>query len=93
MPDVQGRPDRGAGVVRRRLDEEAGKRTVLKRMLIGDAIQGDAAGQAETTQSGSLVQVLDQVEYDDLGGPLQRRGNIPMVLRELLAGPSPLDPE
>ena len=70
VPDVQGRPDGGAGVMGRRLHEQAGEGALFEDALVGEAIQGDAARQAQVPLPGPAVQMFRHVADDLIRPPL-----------------------
>ena len=83
MPDVQGRADRRAGVVRRGLDVDVLERRALEDHAVGDAVQRHAAGQADLLQPGSLVHVVQQREVALLEHELHRGRQVGVPVLEL----------
>ena len=64
--------DARAAVVGGRLDVEVGERRLVEDLAVHDAVQSDAAGQAERVDARLGVQVAQHAEHDLLEPALQR---------------------
>ena len=82
VPDVQRRADRRAGVVRRRLDVDVLERRAIEDHAVGDAVERDAAGQADLLEPGALVDGVEQREVALFEHQLNRRRQIRVPLLE-----------
>ena len=81
--DGQRGAERAAGVAGRRLDPEALERPLAQQPAVADAVERDAAGEAEVLHAGLAVHVPRHAQHDLLGHLLDRRGEVHLALREL----------
>ena len=77
VPDRERDAERAAGVARRRLDPESLERPLAQQPAVADAVERDAAGEAEVLHAGLAVHVARHAQHDLLGHHLDRRARGP----------------
>ena len=87
VPDEQRHAQRAAGVPRRRLDPDVVERPLAQDAPVADAVERDAAGQAELAQPGLGVDVARRPQHRLLGNRLDRRGDVHLALGDGRLGP------
>ena len=80
MPDEERHPQRAARVARRRLNPDVVERSLPQDPSIGDAVQRDAARQAEVPHAGLRVHMACRPEHRLLGHRLDRRRDVHLAL-------------
>ena len=83
MVNVERGPDRGAGVVSGRLHVELGERRPIENHPVGDAVQRDAAREANPLHPCSLVHFVEQREVALFEDELHRGGKVGVMVTEL----------
>ncbi len=73
---AQRRADRAAGVARRRLDPDAVETAVAQDLAVRDAVERDAARQAQLALAGLARNGAGHAQHDLLGHLLHRGGDV-----------------
>lgn len=81
--DPLSRPQAGAGIVCRRLDEDVFERQFLQQPLVHHAVQRDPARDAEVGRARALVKVTADMEGGLLGDFLERPRDALMPFSDL----------
>lgn len=82
MSDMEGRPERGSVVPRRRLDEETTKGGVPENPSIGNAVQRDSPREGQIREGSLRLQRTQLVQHDTLQTFLQGFREIPISIRD-----------
>ena len=77
--------ERGAGVGRARRHPQPPHVAMLQDPGVGDAVEGDAARQAQVAHAVRLDEGAHAVQHDLLGDRLQREGHVAMPVEDRLA--------
>src|SRR5690349_12594131 len=72
MPDEGRHAERAAGIARSRLNPEIFERSFAQDSTVRDAVQGDAAGEAEFLHAGFSVNVPRHSQQNFFGDDLNR---------------------
>ncbi len=84
--DRIGRADRQAGISGGGLNVDAFEGRGVKNFAVGDAIESDAAGEAQIFLSGGFAERRDVRQQNFFQARLQAGGNIAMALFDRLVG-------
>ena len=87
MPDRERRAERAAGVAGGRLHPDVLEGAVAQDLAVGDAIERDAAGEAEIVEAVLARQRARQPQHHLLGHRLDRGGDVHVERREQFLGP------
>ena len=85
MPDEQGRPQRAAGIARRRLNPDVVEWPLAEQPAVGHAVERHAACQDQVLHAGLAVDVPADPQHDLLGHRLDagRQVHVPLLQRRL----------
>ena len=86
MPDRQRGAERAAGIARGRLHPDVLERAVAQDLAVGDAVERDAAGEAEVVEAVFARQRARKPQHHLLGHRLDRGGDVHVERREQFLG-------
>jgi len=78
----EGGAEGAAGVAGRGLDPEALEDAVAQQATVGDAVERDAAGEAEVFLAGPALHVPGHAQHDFFGHHLDAGGKVHLALRQ-----------
>ena len=83
MPEAEGRTQRSASVAGRGLDPDVVERAFAQQPAVADAVQRDAASEAEIWHARFAVSETRHLQHDLLGDVLNRSRQIHFALGQL----------
>ena len=83
MPDVQRDAERAAGVAGGRLNPELVDDLLAQDPSVADAVERDAAGEAQVAEAGLLSRVPRHLDHRFFGDVLNRARQVHLALRQL----------
>jgi hypothetical protein len=93
VPDVEGGAERAAGVARGGLDPDVVEEPGAQDLAVGDAVEGDAAGQAEVLLARDRAGEAGHLQHDLFGDVLDRAGQVHLAQGDVRLGLAPLAAE
>ena len=82
MPEAQRHAERAAGIAGRRLNPDLLERAFAQDAAVADAVQRDAAGQAQVAHAGFAVRERGHLQHHLFGDLLDRPREIHLALRQ-----------